>query len=90
MNEAGGTALVASLASYFPALDLMDEMNEKGRLIVITFAVSASYVFGDHLGFIAGVNQDMVLPTIVSKLVGGITAVILANIVAPKLLKRAK
>jgi len=90
MNEAGGTALVATFASYFPALALMDEMNEKSRLIVITFAVSASYVFGDHLGFIAGVNQDMVLPTVVAKLVGGITAVILANIVAPRLLNKTR
>lgn len=90
MNEAGGTALVASLASYFPAVALMDEMNSKSRLIVITFSVSASYVFGDHLGFIAGVNQDMVLPTVTAKLVGGITAVILANIVAPKILKKVR
>lgn len=88
MNEAGGTALVASVASYFPAAGLVPEMNEKSRLLVITFSVSASFVFGDHLGYIAGVNQDMVLPTIVAKLTGGITAMILANIAAPKLLKK--
>jgi ethanolamine transporter len=90
MNEAGGAGLIASLASVFPALDLIKDMNVKGRLLVLTFSVSASFVFGDHLGFTAGVNQDMVLPMIVSKLVGGLTALILANIMAPKLLKTLK
>jgi len=90
MNEAGGTALVAAVASYFPAAGLVPEMNEKSRLLVITFSVPAAFVFGDHRGYIAGVNQDMVLPTVVAKLTGGITAMILANIAAPWLLKRAR
>lgn len=90
MNEAGGAGLIASLASLFPALDLVRDMNTKGKLLVLTFSVSAAFVFGDHLGFTAGVNQDMVLPLIASKLVGGITAMILANILAPRLMKKEK
>lgn len=87
MNEAGGAGLISSLASLFPALDLVKQMNLKGKLLVLSFAVSATFVFGDHLGFTAGMDQQMVLPLIISKLVGGITALILANILAPKLLK---
>lgn len=87
MNEAGGAGLVATLASIFPALDLVRSMNYKGRLLVLTFSVSAAFVFGDHLGFTAGVDQDMVMPMIVSKLVSAITALILANLLAPRLMK---
>lgn len=87
MDETGGAALIACLASYFPALDMVPRMNEKARLLVLTFGISAAYVFGDHLGFTAGVCQDMVLPLIVSKLVAGISAMLLASVFADKLLK---
>ena len=87
MDEAGGAALIAALASYFPALDLLKEMNEKSRFLVLTFCISATYVLGDHLGFTAGVEPDMVLPLMVSKLTAGITALLLANVLAPKLLR---
>lgn len=88
MDEAGGAALIATMASYFPALDLFAGMNEKSRFLVLTFSISASFVLGDHLGFTAGVDPEMVLPLIVSKLVAGITALLLANVLAPRLLKR--
>lgn len=87
MNEAGGTALIATLANYFPALDLVKEMNLKGRFLVFTFAMSGAFIFGDHLGFIAGVDSEMVLPMIVAKIVAGVTALLLANVLAPKLLR---
>lgn len=80
MNEAGGAGLLASLASIFPALDLVPKMNRKGRLLVLTFCISGAFVFGDHLGFTAGVEQTMVLPLIISKLVAGILALLLAHI----------
>ena len=88
LDEAGGAALIATLASYFPALDLIKDMNTKSKFLVLTFSISAAFVFGDHLGFVAGVEQEMVLPLIVSKLVAAITALLLANVLAPKLLKK--
>ena len=35
-------------------------------------------MFGDHLGFTAGFAPEMLLPMIVGKLTGGISAVIVA------------
>ena len=87
MNEAGGAGLIASLASIFPALDLVPRMNKKGKLLVLTFCISGSFVFGDHPGFTAGVDQAMVLPLIVSKLGAGISALVLANLLAPRLME---
>jgi len=40
--------------------------------------VSAAFVFGDHLGFTAGFAPEMLVPMIVGKLVGGISAVAVA------------
>ena len=53
-------------------------MSPAGITVASAFAVSASCVFGDHLGFIASVDKTMLMPMIVSKLVGGGAAVLLA------------
>ena len=63
-------------------------MDPKGKLLNVAFAVSAAFVFGDHLGFTAGVDQTMVTPVIIGKLVAGITALLVANLLAPKLLAK--
>ncbi|SFB28799.1 ethanolamine transporter [Acetitomaculum ruminis DSM 5522] len=90
MDEKGSAGLVANLANNIAMFNIMGEMNPKGKLLNVAFAVSAAFVFGDHLGFTAGVNSDMIFPVIVGKLVAGITALILANILSPKLLDKVK
>lgn len=88
MNDKGSAGMVANLANNIAMFNILHEMNPKGKLLNITFAVSAAFVFGDHLGFTAGVNKEMIFPVIVGKLVAGITAVMLANLLAPKLLSK--
>lgn len=88
MNETGSAGLVATLANNIAMFNIMGEMNPKGKILNVAFAVSAAFVFGDHLGFTAGVEQRMVFPVILGKLVAGITALILANVLAPKLLSK--
>lgn len=78
MNEMAAAGLVASLANSIPMFGMMKDMDDRGKVLNVAFAVSAAFVFGDHLGFTAGFNQDIIFPMIVGKLVGGITAVIAA------------
>ena len=88
MNDKASAGMVANLANNIAMFNIMGEMDPKGKLLNVAFAVSAAFVFGDHLGFTAGVDQSMVTPVIVGKLVAGITAVIVANLLAPKLLAK--
>lgn len=90
MDENSSAGLVANLANNIAMFNIMDKMNPKGKLLNVAFAVSAAFVFGDHLGFTAGVNPDMIFPVVVGKLVAGITALILANVLAPKLLEKVQ
>lgn len=90
INEQASAGMVANLANNIAMFNIMGEMDAKGKILNVAFAVSAAFVFGDHLGFTAGVNQDMVTPVIIGKLVAGITALIVANILAPKLLEKIK
>ena len=88
MDENGSAGLVANLANNIAMFNILGEMNAKGKLLNVAFAVSAAFVFGDHLGFTAGVNSEMIFPVVVGKLVAGVTALILANILAPMLLSK--
>lgn len=88
MDENGSAGMVANLANNIAMFNILGDMNPKGKLLNVAFAVSAAFVFGDHLGFTAGVNKEMIFPMIVGKLVAGITAVMLANLLAPKLLSK--
>jgi ethanolamine transporter len=90
MNEAGSAGLIASLANNIAMFNIMGDMDPKGKILNVAFAVSAAFVFGDHLGFTAGVNSQMIFPVVVGKLVAGITALILANIMSPMLLAKVK
>lgn len=90
INEQASAGMVANLANNIAMFNIMGEMDPKGKILNVAFAVSAAFVFGDHLGFTAGVNQQMVTPVIIGKLVAGITALIVANILAPKLLEKIK
>ena len=88
MNDVAAAGLVASLANSIPMFQMMKDMDNKGKIINVAFAVSGAFVFGDHLGFTAGFNKEMIAPMIVGKLISGITAVILAIFVANKVLKK--
>ena len=90
MDEVGSTGLVASLANNIAMFNIMGRMNPKGKLLNVAFAVGAAFVFGDHLGFTAGVNHDMIFPVIVGKLTAGITALILASALSPMLLSKVE
>lgn len=88
MNDKASAGMVANLANNIAMFNIMGEMDPKGKLLNVAFAVSAAFVFGDHLGFTAGVDQSMVTPVIIGKLIAGVTAVIIANLLAPKLLAK--
>ncbi|MBU3209964.1 ethanolamine utilization protein EutH [Clostridium algidicarnis] len=78
INDVAAAGMIASLANSIPMFGMMKDMDERGKIINVAFAVSAAFVFGDHLGFAAGVNPELIAPMIVGKLVGGVTAVIVA------------
>ena len=88
IGDVAAAGLVASLANNIPMFGMMKDMDNKGKIINVAFAVSASFVFGDHLGFVAGVERSMIFPMIIGKLVGGITAIILAIFIANKTLDK--
>jgi len=44
----------------------------------VAFAVSAAFVFGDHLGFTASFAPELLVPVMIGKLTAGVSAVAVA------------
>ena len=78
INHKAAAGLIASLANSIATFGLVREMDYRGKVVNIAFAVSAAFVFGDHLGFTAGFAPEMLPALIAGKLAGGISAVAVA------------
>ena len=78
VNDVSAAGLVASLANSIATFGMLKEMDRRGKVVNVAFAVSAAFVFGDHLGFTAGFAPHMLPAMIVGKLAGGISAVAVA------------
>lgn len=85
VNEKSAAGFIATLANNIPMFTMMKDMDPRGKIINVAFCVSASFVFGDHLGFTAGIDSTYIFPMIVGKLVGGVSAIVLAYFMTRKL-----
>lgn len=84
MNNNAAAGMVATLANNIPMFGMLNKMDDRGKVINVAFAVSAAFTFGDHLGFTAANMPGMIFAVIVGKLVGGVTAIFVAMLIAPQ------
>ena len=84
INDIAAAGLIASLANSIATFGMVKDMDSRGKVVNIAFAVSAAFVFGDYLGFTAGFAPEMLPAVIVGKLSGGITAIAVALLLTKK------
>ncbi len=84
VNDMAAAGLIATLANSIATFGMVKDMDRRGKVVNIAFAVSAAFVFGDHLGFTAGFAPEMLPAVIVGKLAGGISAVAVALLLTKK------
>lgn len=78
VNDVAAAGLVATLANSIATFGLVKDMDSRGKVVNMAFAVSAAFVFGDHLGFTAGFAPELLPAVIAGKLAGGVSAVAVA------------
>ena len=78
IGDIAAAGLIATLANSIATFGMVKDMDGRGKVVNIAFAVSAAFVFGDHMGFTAGFAPEMLPAMIVGKLAGGISAVAVA------------
>ena len=84
INEVAAAGLVATLANSIATFSMVKDMDRRGKVLNMAFAVSAAFVFGDHLGFAAGFAPEMLPAVILGKLAGGLAAVAVAFVLTRK------
>jgi len=80
INDSAVVGLIASLSNSIPMFAMIEKMDSKGIMMNMAFAVSASFVFGDHLAFTIAYDERFLDGMIAGKLVGGICAIAAAHL----------
>ncbi len=84
INDTAAAGLIASLANSIATFGMLKDMDSRGKVVNVAFAVSAAFVFGDHLGYTASFAPEMLGATIAGKLAGGVTAAAVAMLLTRK------
>ncbi|SDY73072.1 ethanolamine transporter [Proteiniborus ethanoligenes] len=80
VGENAVVGILITLANSIPAFMMMKNMDNRGKVLCSAFAVSGAYTFGGQLGFVASIEKTAIVPFVVSKIVAGISAIILGLI----------
>lgn len=80
VNETSAFGFLTTIGTSVPTYEMMDKMDKKGIILNAAFSVSASFTFVDHLAFTVSFNEKYIFPMIVAKILSGITALVLANL----------
>lgn len=78
INEAATSGLLTTTVNSIATFDSLGAMDPRGKVLNMAFAVSAAFVFGDHLAFTGGWNPAAIPALIVAKLTAGLAALALA------------
>lgn len=89
IDETSVLGLVSSLANSIPTFHLAEKMDPLGRTMNLAFAVSAAFVFGDHLAFTMAFDESFLPAVVTGKLVSGIAALAAAHFLTKAQMKKA-
>jgi len=78
LDATSAAGIIFTLANSIPVYKMLKDMSSKGKIINIAWLVPATAALGDHLGFTAGVMPEAITPVVVSKIIAGVLAVLLA------------
>ena len=88
VNESATMGFISCLASSITTFDMMATMDDKGVMLNSAFAVSAAFIFGDHLAFTLAYDAPMLPGMVAGKLLAGILGIIIANLMYGRRLVR--
>ena len=81
VNAVSVTGLLTTTVNSIATFDTVKDMDPRGKVLNMAFAVSAAFVFGDHLAFAGGWNPQAIPAMMAAKLTAGVTALALALVV---------
>ena len=90
IDENSVSGILASLVNNIPMWHMFAAMDERGKIVNAAFMVSGAFTFGDHLGFVAGVDPSMIACVILAKITSASCSIPAAIILAKRTQKITK
>ncbi len=90
INEIAGFGFLSTVGTSVSTFEAVSKMDRRGIILNSAFAVSASFVFVDHLAFtmsFSDASAAYVPAMIAGKLISGVSAVVLAYVLCKKVKK---
>lgn len=84
MDDSSFAALLVGFVSATPAIRMIRDMDERGKIMNAAFLVCGASALAAHLGFTMAVDRSMLLPLLLTKLIGGIMGAALALLLTRK------
>lgn len=89
MNEAAALGIISCTVNSLLVFKSVEDMDERGKVVNMAFAVSAAFVLGDHLAYTLSFSPEGVFPMIIGKLSAGIAALAVAFAITSKKSQKA-
>ncbi len=80
VNEVAVAGMIAALANSIPTYGMLKDMDDRGKVIAVAFAVPGVAALGDHLGYVSANAPEYLLPIVIGKIFAAILAVFFAMI----------
>ena len=77
-SETGISGFLSTSANNIVTFTMLDDMNEREKIVNIAYSVGASWVIGDHLAFVASNEASMIGVVVISKFITGIMGLLIA------------
>ncbi len=84
VNSVTVAGVITCLASSIAMYPMIEKMDERGKVIAVSFSICAGFCLGDFLAFTSANRPEYIFPMIVGKLVGGIIAACVGALIAGK------
>jgi len=85
INDIAALGLLTTVASSTPTFGLVEQMDRKGIVLNMAFAVSAAFVLGDHLAFTVMFDASFAPAMIIGKFTAGLAALVVASLASRKI-----
>jgi ethanolamine transporter len=79
LEPVGASGLLATVSNILALFRILKDMRPEDKVLNVAFAVSAAFLFGDHLAFTANFQPNLILPVFVGKLAAGFVGFLLAK-----------
>ena len=75
LNDISLAAILIGFVSVTPALAMVKDMDHRGKTMNAAFLVCAASTLASHLGYTLSAERSMMIPLLLTKLIGGILGV---------------